>query len=967
MVSGMDYKCTFLLLLMSIGTASSAAACPSGAYVGRVFRDYSFDGARDGIEEPGVAGVTVTISDASGATIGRTATDALGVYMLTAPPGTPVRIEVGGLPSYLQPGPFGVDAGTTVTFPAACENNVAVVNPAEFCDESTELVTSCFAAGDQQTGPFAGGPAVVSFPESGGAAGVVAREYGQPGYQVRATIAQVGSVFGLAYRSASETVYAGSFIRRHAGIGRSGNPTTIYSLPADGSGVKDWLTLDVARVDPHTGDTDGQGPQWPADFGTFAAVFKEGLGDLEISHDGKVLYGIDLGARNLFAVTILPNGAPAPGPYNSYDLVAMVAATPFGIACTGPGGQFASGDIRPFGLSYHDGELYVGIVCSGQSRSRETTALPVRGLSQASDTVTRPGDRSTLRGAVFRLGGSRDLQEVVSFPLNYPRACQTEEENNCINRTGAQWNPWVDVYPFHDSPITSGHSQAVWAQPVIADIEFDRSGMIIGLADRWGFQTGPITQTPEYPQNVRPNKKGQLANTFNSGDIIRVCRVGQEWVVEELISGDARCGTEGRNVAGRSGLALDEYYFEDDYAARDKRHGETVIGGLVQLPGRPDVLATTFDPLRPIDFQFFDGGVTWYRRETGAWSKAFRLFDGTNDPNEATFGKAAGLGDLESICVPAPIQVGNRVWLDNDRDGSQDAGEPPIPGVVVRLIDLTAGAIQVGETVTTDLGEYYFGGRNNRNVSTPLLPERTYEVRILLADPALGGRTLTISNSSEDSVDSDGIVSGIHATAGLTTGLAGHNNHTYDFGFHAPIIATPTPTPTATAGPPVILPPKSIPPGPPGGPPPPTPEKIHGLLISVDSGGDFLTRLAQKAVGVRARGAQTGRACSPLAETTVLMTKETLYQDFARNIWGEAWAFSIYIPEMEMFCRTEDTNERLTAMRQSVARIAGTGLRNLRSCRRTFSPATRLRKRIQASRDRTLAAIAKLQRVFPSC
>ncbi|MBL0146814.1 MAG: carboxypeptidase regulatory-like domain-containing protein [Chitinophagaceae bacterium] len=55
---------------------------------------------------------------------------------------------------------------------------------------------------------------------------------------------------------------------------------------------------------------------------------------------------------------------------------------------------------------------------------------------------------------------------------------------------------------------------------------------------------------------------------------------------------------------------------------------------------------------------------------------------------------------------PTKANIGDRVWLDTDKDGIQDAGEPGIAGVTVTLFDNT-GAI-VATTVTDANGNYFF-------------------------------------------------------------------------------------------------------------------------------------------------------------------------------------------------------------------------------------------------------------------
>ncbi|MBL0146820.1 MAG: hypothetical protein IPP48_14940 [Chitinophagaceae bacterium] len=56
--------------------------------------------------------------------------------------------------------------------------------------------------------------------------------------------------------------------------------------------------------------------------------------------------------------------------------------------------------------------------------------------------------------------------------------------------------------------------------------------------------------------------------------------------------------------------------------------------------------------------------------------------------------------------IPPTANIGDRVWLDIDKDGIQDAGEPGVAGVTVTLYDNT-GAI-VATTVTDANGNYLF-------------------------------------------------------------------------------------------------------------------------------------------------------------------------------------------------------------------------------------------------------------------
>ena len=53
-----------------------------------------------------------------------------------------------------------------------------------------------------------------------------------------------------------------------------------------------------------------------------------------------------------------------------------------------------------------------------------------------------------------------------------------------------------------------------------------------------------------------------------------------------------------------------------------------------------------------------------------------------------------------------PAAIGDRVWIDGNHNGIQDAGEPGVPGVGVQLKD-AAGAT-IGHTVTDANGLYLF-------------------------------------------------------------------------------------------------------------------------------------------------------------------------------------------------------------------------------------------------------------------
>jgi len=169
--------------------------------------------------------------------------------------------------------------------------------------------------------------------------------------------------------------------------------------------------------------------------------------------------------------------------------------------------------------------------------------------------------------------------------------------------------------------------------------------------------------------------------------------------------------------------------------------------------------------------------------------------------------KAGGIGDIEYLNAPAPIEIGNRVWLDTDADGVQDADETGISGVTVALYD-AAGTTLLATASTDANGNYIFSNDPNEANTTSriygitgLTPSTDYVVRIPNVSggskqAALGTNILTVHDTGAapdtNINDSDGIANGDDADANVSAAdipQAGANNHSFDFGFHAPKVS----------------------------------------------------------------------------------------------------------------------------------------------------------------------------------
>ena len=134
-----------------------------------------------------------------------------------------------------------------------------------------------------------------------------------------------------------------------------------------------------------------------------------------------------------------------------------------------------------------------------------------------------------------------------------------------------------------------------------------------------------------------------------------------------------------------------------------------------------------------------------------------------------SFGKANGLGDLE-FTHNLSIEVGNRVWIDANQDGIQNADELPVEGVTLELYNVSDpdNPVLVGTTTTNDNGEYYFNDSNVRNNDggkpVGLRALTDYEIRVSTADFETGGvlegRNVTAQDVETDLVTDTQSVSG---------------------------------------------------------------------------------------------------------------------------------------------------------------------------------------------------------------
>jgi uncharacterized repeat protein (TIGR01451 family) len=766
----------FALTVLAIA-APSALAAP---ITGTAFEDFNDNGTRnngDPAVDSGVGGITVTAYAPDGSQVAQTTTAADGTYTLDVPDGTEVRVEFTNLPAGYQPARHGPNSGTTVQYVTgpATGVDVGVLQPGNFCQDNPQLAVACMKfGGHTDAGLNANAASIRIVPDTTADDTFPTTDANQqvPGEVTGALFSQTGAVFGVAQPTASNHLYSAAFTKRHSDWG-PGGPGAIYrtSLADASVGIPNasvFFDVNDLPGDPAGGFTRAAGPDptgsggWGNDADAWDQVGNSGLGNLSSSLDGSELYTVGLATRELIRIPIPANGSsPDPGAVDTYAI-----PNP----CANPD------DARPMGTGVKDGLVYVGGVCS---------------MASVGDPPPQtPDDR--LRVYVYTFDpatGAFSASPVLDTPLEADRLCIGRDDSgggfpaeNCAaadpGGATADWHPWT-------SETTQNLPTNQYSQPLLSDIEFVGDDLVLGIRDRHGDQKGCCGA-------VWPDGTTQPAPTgVQAGYNLRACLTGGAYQLE---SGGVCGGLTGAfpntpKYGPGGGL-----FYDQTYTSSGPSHGAhdyVGLGGMLAIPGYPELRETATDAAD--DAPSSSAGVRYLNHADGSYAKGYNLYRAgmPGQPTAATFGKSNGLGDLEALCEAAPIEIGNYVWLDPDMDGIQDPGETRLDGVTVELLDAAGDVIA---TTTTDAnGQYYF---NEDNVPDGgIEPGTDYTVRIPLDQPVLAQYVPTNPDASEQLRDSDGITSGRYVIDRLTTGAAGHNDHTHDFGFHGPVPPPPPPPP----------------------------------------------------------------------------------------------------------------------------------------------------------------------------
>ncbi len=721
------------LLFILLFIATSAV---NAQISGIVYRDFNANGIMDATStytDIGISGITIKAYNSANTLVGTTTSATAGTYSFIGLT-LPLRIEFTGFATGDYTAPAGSNNSSSIQFYSASSTTANFgINYPNDYTQANPQLVTSLFTSTTLTGYGASFPDLMKFNYWGNTLYI-----GQSGYTAPTQITDhqhLGAVYGIAYARQAKKVYTAAVLRRHVPFGPLGIGG-IYQVDASTNAVTNWL--DISTLSGINVGTDTRNQSDAAN--AIATANKQN------SYDAAAFPLI--GKSSLGDIEISDDGTVL-YVVNLYQqtLIAINVSTKaligsYSISASALGLATPQSDFRPWGLKYFRGKLYVGVVATAQTTQ---TATDLKGYVLQFDPANT--------GAGFT--------NYFSFPLNYTR----EQSTN--------WNPWNQNSYLADGSTNDPQKNP---QPILSNIEFDVDGsLLLGLMDRHGMMFSSSNFPPDPTATATATTNPELR-----GDMLRACNVSGTLAIE----GQTGCSY---NITYTGG---GEFY--DDIRQNGSGAGnfkETTNGALAFLPGSKEIVTTS-----SCESGSTENGISWYNNTNGSRNRAYMIYDRNTDMSQ---GKGTGLGDIELLADAAPIEIGNRVWLDTDMDGIQDAGEAGISGVTVQLVSFGGSIIA---TATTDAnGNYYFSSNPNGTTTSSAIYNITsltaityYTVRIPNAQGAskqsvLGANILTLtdagSGANQDFLDNDASLVGNNADRTFITGNAGENNHTYDFGF----------------------------------------------------------------------------------------------------------------------------------------------------------------------------------------
>lgn len=708
-------------------------------------------GTRQPDNELGVTGIGVKVTDSTGA-VQDTTTDTNGQWVVAAP-SFPVRVEYQAS-NHLYSGPVGAESNSSVQFisSANCKADLGLQYPEDYSQTLPPLLLPSYIAGSGESYTDA---AVSSYPYNANAS--------YQGTSI-AAISEVGSLWGMAWQRNKKRIFGATALRRHVGLRDGLGYVYIFdqkNLPGSLVGKFDLqgkapanggATIDLGSVCRDATCATATGKTGVAsdyvlqddrtlpsvDLDAFFKVGRVGFGDADLQPNSNTLWLINTYQKALISVDVSSDvPSTLPGTVNQY-LLANLSGAP---TCNG-------GELRPWALGFNRGVGYLGLSCDASiSQSTDDLQVYIKSFDPAN------------------MGAG--LTSVYDFSLKY---------NRDLNYYGL-FKPWL--LPSLTAQLNAMYGSEMhvnYPQGVLSDIDFDEKGNIYTeVMDIFGLQQGH-DQPPPMTQSTG-NYRGVAL-----GDLLKICKTTSGYSIE----GTADCPASAF-IANSVGPGGNGEFFNDHSADSNP---ESALGGLVVLKGSGELVSVVVDPHDPsaplADDRFiYTQGFTAFSLDNGG---ILRWHTTAYSPlGQGRFGKSAGVGDLELLTEAAPIEIGNRVWLDTDADGIQDPDEAGVDGVEVQL-QCSQDAKQSVIATTSNGGSYLFSSASNADfmdegescrlqIAANQLPLNGYVLSLQNAD------SFTDNHPHTDLRDSDAANQAGAAEIAFVLGNSGENNHTLDFGF----------------------------------------------------------------------------------------------------------------------------------------------------------------------------------------
>ncbi|MEO6190373.1 MAG: SdrD B-like domain-containing protein [Saprospiraceae bacterium] len=712
---------------------------------GKVFKYYNGNGIQES-SETGLPGIEVRLYNDNKQLVASTITKTNGIWSIgNLIQGMKIRAEF-QVPLGLYDSNPGLDNKTRTqkTIVGNCKVDLGLYQLNSIIDENPWCATAVFVKGNalDTTSPAFNRPAIVAnlYNTTEGGPRV-----GPNGNYNLASAGEIGSVWGLSFQKESRKLYSTAFLKRNAALGPFGlgaiyvtdlNNFLPNPVPTPGYNYYGMTQL-LLNLD---------------DFGIKTGDEKKLIRDLSkdpnaASHDSIAFnliakWGLGDNDLNEIGDTLFVVNM-----YNK-SLIQIAIGNPLILPITAnriteipipDPGCSATSDWRPWGLKYKNGKLFVGGVCSAEST----------------------GNKNDLNATIYSFENNL-FTKVTSFDLNYTKGFLND--NYC-----STFRPWSnDFYTYRiNADIICG------PVPVLSDIEFDsEDNMIVSIGDRYGYQTGGR----DYGTDI---KDGTIYLNFSGGDNLKLFKLKDEYLLEK----NATSGfitTLGAN--NNQGICGGEFYYQDGFYT----HQEGALGGLAAHPSYNTILATMMDPA-----SIWSNGWSQLDNTIGTKNVNYNIFTG----EQGTFGKAAGLGDIEILIGSSEpkgfgISIGNYIWEDSDGDGIQDPGENALANMPVLLFGKNDTLLK--KTITDVDGLYLFQDLDSfTNYNIQIGEDVNYQGAQLIFNnlsylPSKFRTKINFGNSENDSDASNYLPASPKfqnkIVLNYITGKAGENDFSLDFG-----------------------------------------------------------------------------------------------------------------------------------------------------------------------------------------